>query len=191
MQQAKKKMMLEHLVVRRMGATTELKQAELDDILRYGAQELFSEDPPPPAAAGAAAGGDAAGAAAGGDAGGDAAGDAAGAAAAAAGGGDGAAAAAVGGSGLAETEGQRCARIVYDHAAIERQLPSGPPACLRPGPEPQTGQTVSDASEKAWTCSKRLSHSVQAYWYVGTHSSDGHPVAHGSRGTDCASVCGY
>ncbi len=31
-------MMLEHLVVRKMGSSGELKQSELDDILRYGAQ---------------------------------------------------------------------------------------------------------------------------------------------------------
>ncbi|GLI68202.1 hypothetical protein VaNZ11_012548, partial [Volvox africanus] len=46
MQVSRKKMMLEHLVVRKMssGAGGELKQSELDDILRYGAQELFADE---------------------------------------------------------------------------------------------------------------------------------------------------
>ncbi|CAG9462529.1 unnamed protein product [Pedinophyceae sp. YPF-701] len=43
MQRAKSKMVLEHLVVRRMGKDA-MKQKELDDILRYGAQDLFEED---------------------------------------------------------------------------------------------------------------------------------------------------
>eukprot|EP00798_Chlamydomonas_sp_ICE-L_P016466 gene16466-22688_t len=57
MQVSKKKMIMEHLVVRKMpgaksagggtGAGGELKQSELDDILRYGAQELFADDAPP------------------------------------------------------------------------------------------------------------------------------------------------
>jgi hypothetical protein len=37
-QVSRKKMLLEHLVVRKMGAAGDLKQSELDDILRYGAQ---------------------------------------------------------------------------------------------------------------------------------------------------------
>ncbi|KAG2452365.1 hypothetical protein HYH02_002611, partial [Chlamydomonas schloesseri] len=70
MQVSRKKMMLEHLVVRKMsysggaggggGGGGELKQSELDDILRYGAQELFAEDEDegaaPPQAAGKEAG---------------------------------------------------------------------------------------------------------------------------------------
>ncbi|GIL52295.1 hypothetical protein Vafri_8203 [Volvox africanus] len=46
MQVSRKKMLLEHLVVRKMssGAGGELKQSELDDILRYGAQELFADE---------------------------------------------------------------------------------------------------------------------------------------------------
>ncbi|KAJ7564340.1 hypothetical protein O6H91_02G013700 [Diphasiastrum complanatum] len=43
MQMTKKKMVLEHLVVGRM-RTQVLNQEELDDILRYGAKELFSDD---------------------------------------------------------------------------------------------------------------------------------------------------
>lgn len=43
MQQSKKKLVLEHLVVRKMSSRGDLKQEELDDILRYGAQELFME----------------------------------------------------------------------------------------------------------------------------------------------------
>eukprot|EP00803_Ostreobium_quekettii_P003791 evm.model.scf_714EXC.7 EVM.evm.TU.scf_714EXC.7 scf_714EXC:47239-61229(-) len=43
MQQSKKKLLLEHLVVRKMNRG-DLKQEELDDILRYGAKELFMED---------------------------------------------------------------------------------------------------------------------------------------------------
>ena len=43
---AKKKMMLEYLVVEKMGAEgeTKLKKGELDDILRFGSEELFKED---------------------------------------------------------------------------------------------------------------------------------------------------
>ncbi|GMH36110.1 hypothetical protein BSKO_03978 [Bryopsis sp. KO-2023] len=44
MQMAKSKMVLEHLVVRKMGAKEGFKQEELDDILRYGAQELFDDN---------------------------------------------------------------------------------------------------------------------------------------------------
>ncbi|KAL0051035.1 hypothetical protein WJX82_000961 [Trebouxia sp. C0006] len=43
MQQTKKKMMLEHLVVHKMNTAADLKQDELDDILRYGAAELFAD----------------------------------------------------------------------------------------------------------------------------------------------------
>lgn len=43
MQQTKAKMMLEHVVVSKMGKATDLKQDELDDILRYGAAELFAD----------------------------------------------------------------------------------------------------------------------------------------------------
>eukprot|EP00850_Spirogloea_muscicola_P020308 SM000212S06901 [mRNA] locus=s212:113572:124037:+ [translate_table: standard] len=44
MQLTKKKMVLEHLVVGRMKSSQILQQDELDDILRYGATELFAED---------------------------------------------------------------------------------------------------------------------------------------------------
>ncbi|KAG1665916.1 hypothetical protein FOA52_004505 [Chlamydomonas sp. UWO 241] len=59
-QTSKKKLLLEHLVVRKMGRGGEggggaLKQSELDDILRYGARELFADDDPAAAAATAAA----------------------------------------------------------------------------------------------------------------------------------------
>lgn len=37
-------MVLEHLVVSKAARADKLEQATLDDILRYGAQELFSED---------------------------------------------------------------------------------------------------------------------------------------------------
>jgi hypothetical protein len=45
-QRAKEKMMLDHLVVRRMGSKggNALKQAELDSILRFGTAELFKEE---------------------------------------------------------------------------------------------------------------------------------------------------
>jgi chromodomain-helicase-DNA-binding protein 4 len=43
MQMTKKKMVLEHLVVGRMKAQV-MNQEELDDILRYGAKELFAEE---------------------------------------------------------------------------------------------------------------------------------------------------
>lgn len=43
MQQSKKKLVLEHLVVERMRTHTDVKQQELDDLLRYGAEELFAE----------------------------------------------------------------------------------------------------------------------------------------------------
>ncbi|KAK9828698.1 hypothetical protein WJX72_001585 [[Myrmecia] bisecta] len=43
MQQTKKKMVLEHLVVQKMGAASDLRQDELDDLLRYGAAELFAD----------------------------------------------------------------------------------------------------------------------------------------------------
>jgi chromodomain-helicase-DNA-binding protein 4 len=39
---AQEKLMLEHLVVRKM--KDEFKEGELDDILKYGAKELFAED---------------------------------------------------------------------------------------------------------------------------------------------------
>lgn len=44
MQIAKRKVVLEHLVVRKMGSKQDLKQDELDDILRYGAEELFEDE---------------------------------------------------------------------------------------------------------------------------------------------------
>lgn len=45
-QRAKEKMMLDHLVVRRMGSKggNTLKQAELDSILRFGTAELFKDE---------------------------------------------------------------------------------------------------------------------------------------------------
>jgi len=43
MQMTKKKMILEHLVVGRLKTQAGLNQEELDDILRYGAQELFAD----------------------------------------------------------------------------------------------------------------------------------------------------
>ena len=43
-QQSLKKLALEHLVVSKMGRTADLNQDELDDILRYGAAELFAEE---------------------------------------------------------------------------------------------------------------------------------------------------
>jgi len=55
LQISRRKMLLEHLVVHKLGAkgnaasASKLKQSELDDILRYGAKELFSEDGPPAA----------------------------------------------------------------------------------------------------------------------------------------------
>jgi chromodomain-helicase-DNA-binding protein 4 len=48
-------MVLEHLVVAKAARADKLEQATLDDILRYGAQELFAEDTDTPAAAAAAA----------------------------------------------------------------------------------------------------------------------------------------
>lgn len=51
-------MVLEHLVVAKASRADKLEQATLDDILRYGAQELFAEDSSggaAPAAAAAAA----------------------------------------------------------------------------------------------------------------------------------------
>lgn len=44
LQRAKSKMVLEHLVVSKAARADKLEQATLDDILRYGAQELFNED---------------------------------------------------------------------------------------------------------------------------------------------------
>jgi len=57
MQQAKGKMVLEQLVVQKMGKPQQMKQQELDDLLRYGASELFAEQSVklPEAAAAAAA----------------------------------------------------------------------------------------------------------------------------------------
>lgn len=44
MQMTKKKMVLEHLVVGRLKTQQVLNQEELDDILRYGAKELFADE---------------------------------------------------------------------------------------------------------------------------------------------------
>ena len=43
MQQTKNKLVLEHLVVQEAGRSQQLRQQELDDLLRYGAEELFAE----------------------------------------------------------------------------------------------------------------------------------------------------
>ena len=43
MQQAKRKLVLEHLVVQNMGRENDLRQEELDDIIRFGTKELFAE----------------------------------------------------------------------------------------------------------------------------------------------------
>lgn len=43
-QRAKAKMVLEHLVVAKAAKSDKLAQQELDDIIRYGAKELFAED---------------------------------------------------------------------------------------------------------------------------------------------------
>ena len=43
MQQAKRKLMLEHLVVQKMGKSQQMRQEELDDLIRYGAAELFAD----------------------------------------------------------------------------------------------------------------------------------------------------
>lgn len=43
MQQSKRKLMLEHVIVEKMGAGADLRQDELDDLLRYGAAELFAD----------------------------------------------------------------------------------------------------------------------------------------------------
>jgi chromodomain-helicase-DNA-binding protein 4 len=44
MQMTKKKMMLEHLVVGKMTKAQMLNQEELDEIVRYGAKELFADE---------------------------------------------------------------------------------------------------------------------------------------------------
>lgn len=44
MQKAKGKLVLEHLVVRKMNKNQDFRQEELDDILRFGAAELFTEE---------------------------------------------------------------------------------------------------------------------------------------------------
>eukprot|EP00775_Hariotina_reticulata_P005696 gene5696-5934_t len=44
LQRAKSKMVLEHLVVAKAAKASKLEQQALDDILRYGAKELFAED---------------------------------------------------------------------------------------------------------------------------------------------------
>lgn len=108
-QRAKSKMVLEHLVVAKAGKTDRLAQAELDDILRYGAKELFADDEEEPAAAVAAAGGEAA--AAGADAG-----------AAAAAGGDGGDEQAATAAAAAVSKPRGALRIVWDDAALARLL---------------------------------------------------------------------
>jgi len=44
LQLAKKKLLLEHVVVGEAGRGRNLTQEELDDVLKYGAEELFVED---------------------------------------------------------------------------------------------------------------------------------------------------
>lgn len=43
MQQAKNKLLLEHLVVQGLSSKTSIKQQDLDDLIRYGATELFAD----------------------------------------------------------------------------------------------------------------------------------------------------
>ena len=43
MQQSKSKLLLEHVIVEKMGGGRDLRQDELDDVLRYGAVELFAD----------------------------------------------------------------------------------------------------------------------------------------------------
>lgn len=43
MQQARSKLVLERLVVQESSRTQQMRQQELDDLLRYGAEELFAE----------------------------------------------------------------------------------------------------------------------------------------------------
>lgn len=105
--------MLEHLVVAKAGKADKLAQAELDDILRYGAKELFAEDEDEQQQA---ATGTADGAAAGSAAAADGVDSAAAAAAAGEGEGDGGKAAAGAG------HGKSALRIVWDDAALERLL---------------------------------------------------------------------
>jgi hypothetical protein len=47
---SKSKMMLDHIVVKKMGTKGEtlLAAGELDDILKFGTEEIFSDNPPPP-----------------------------------------------------------------------------------------------------------------------------------------------
>lgn len=52
MQDSKKKLLLEHVVVEKMRTHTDVKQQELDNLLRYGAEGLFAEEPAPPTAQG-------------------------------------------------------------------------------------------------------------------------------------------
>ena len=51
MQQAKSKLVLEHLVVQGASKKNQLKQQDLDELIKYGAAELFArkEAPPTPA----------------------------------------------------------------------------------------------------------------------------------------------
>jgi hypothetical protein len=108
-------MVLEHLVVAKAARADKLAQAELDDILRYGAKELFADDEEEAAAAAATAtaaaaeGDDAAAAAAGADGNGATAGG-------------GAEQDAAGGTAAAAACGKSALRIVWDDAALERLL---------------------------------------------------------------------
>ncbi len=44
MQDSKKKLLLEHVVVEKMRTHADIKQQELDSLLRYGAEGLFAEE---------------------------------------------------------------------------------------------------------------------------------------------------
>lgn len=55
MQQSKRKLMLEHVIVEKMGGGDNMRQEELDDLLRFGAAELFDDSLPAPETAPAGA----------------------------------------------------------------------------------------------------------------------------------------
>lgn len=128
---SRKKMLLEHLVVRKMNAANDLKQSELDDMLRWGAQELFADDAKAAAAAAVAVGAPAAAvadaaaaAAAGAPAGAPAEAEAAaeGSGGAAASGEAAAAPAAAAAAPAAAAAAAKMRRIVYDDAALRALL---------------------------------------------------------------------
>lgn len=47
LQQAKSKLVLEHLVVEGMTRKSQIKQQDLDDLIKYGAAELFADSSKP------------------------------------------------------------------------------------------------------------------------------------------------